>query len=160
MKVPILRISCALMKICQIPHLIFQITSQFSYKLCITFQCHEIQLLCTFSAQTLYTLIKSSPLKCKFLGLLSSQVKIYQIPSILKQQVNSSSDFSSLFSVITYNSSVSLQLMHFLLWTKGSHENTNFDTFKCSDENLPNSSCHFPNHKSVFLQILHDFSVS
>ena len=40
--------------------------------------------------------------------------------------------------------------MHFLLWTKGSHENTNFDTFKCSDENLPHSSCHFPNHKSIF----------
>ena len=34
--------------------------------------------------------------------------------------------------------------MHFLLWTKGSYENTNFDTFKCSDENLQNSSCHFP----------------
>ena len=47
--------------------------------------------------------------------------------------------------------------MHFLLWTKGSHENTNFDIFKCSDENLLNSSCHFPNHKSVFL---HDSSVS
>ena len=50
--------------------------------------------------------------------------------------------------------------MHFQLWTKGSHENTSFDTFKCSDENLSNSSCHFPNHKSVFLQILHDSSVS
>ena len=50
--------------------------------------------------------------------------------------------------------------MHFLLWTKGSHENTNFDIYKCSDENLLNSSCHFPNHKSVFLQILHDSSVS
>ena len=50
--------------------------------------------------------------------------------------------------------------MHFLLWTKGSHEYNNFNTFKCSDENLPNSSCHFPNHKSVFLQILHDSSVS
>ena len=49
--------------------------------------------------------------------------------------------------------------MHFLLWTKGSHE-ANFDIFKCSDENLLNSSCHFPNHKSVFLQILHDSSVS
>ena len=46
--------------------------------------------------------------------------------------------------------------MHFLLWTKGFHENTNFDIFKCSDENLPNSSCPFPNHKSVFLQISHD----
>ena len=80
--------------------------------------------------------------------------------SILKRQVNSSSDFLSFFSVISYNSCVSLQLMDFLLWSKGSHENTNFDIFNCSDENLLNSSCHFPNHKSVFLQILHDSSVS
>ena len=80
--------------------------------------------------------------------------------SILKRQVSSSSDFSSFFSVITYNASVSLLLMHFLLWTKGSHENINFDVFKCSDENLPKCSCYFPNHKSVFLQILNDFSVS
>ena len=42
--------------------------------------------------------------------------------------------------------------MHFLLWTKESHENTNFDIFKCSDENLLNSACHFPNHKSVFIK--------
>ena len=79
--------------------------------------------------------------------------------SILKQ-VNCSSDFSSFFSVISYNTSVSLLLMHFLLWTKGSHENINFDIFKCSDENLPNCSYYFPNYKSVFLQILHDSSVS
>ena len=46
--------------------------------------------------------------------------------------------------------------MHFLLWTKGFHENTNFDIFKCSDKNLPNFSCPFPNHKSVFLEISHD----
>ena len=50
--------------------------------------------------------------------------------------------------------------MHFLLWTKRSHESTNFDTFKCSEKDLPNSSCHFPNHKSVFLQILCHSSVS
>ena len=74
--------------------------------------------------------------------------------SVLKRQVNSSSDFSPFFSVVAYNSFVNLQLMHFLLWKKASHENTNFDTFTCSDENLPNSFCHFPNHKSVFLQIL------
>ena len=40
--------------------------------------------------------------------------------------------------------------MHFLLWTKGFHQSSNFDTFKCSGENLANSSCYFPNHKSVF----------
>ena len=55
--------------------------------------------------------------------------------SILKQQVNFSLYFSSFFSVITHNSSVTFYLMHFLLWKKVSHEGTNFDTFKCFDEN-------------------------
>ena len=50
--------------------------------------------------------------------------------------------------------------MHFLLWRKGSHQSPNFDTSKCSGEILSYSSCHFPNHKSIFLQILHDSSVS
>ena len=35
-----------------------------------------------------------------------------------------------------------------------------FEIFECSDENLPNFSYHFPNHKTVFLQILHDSLVS
>ena len=42
--------------------------------------------------------------------------------------------------------------MNFLLWTKRSHGSTNFDTFRCFGENLPNSLYHFPNCKSVFLQ--------
>ena len=50
--------------------------------------------------------------------------------------------------------------MHFLLWTEGSHQGPYFDTTECSGENLPNSSCHFPNYKSVFLQTLHHSSVS
>ena len=79
--------------------------------------------------------------------------------SILKRRVNSSSDFSSFFSVIRYNSCVNFQLTHFLLWTKGSHESTNLDTYKCSDENLANSSCYFPNHKSVFSNFVWLFSV-
>ena len=60
---------------------------------------------------------------------------------------------------MTYNSSVNFKLIHFLLWTKGSHKDPHFDTFKCSGENLPNFSCHFSNHKSVFLWILHHSSV-
>ena len=35
-----------------------------------------------------------------------------------------------------------------------------FEVFECSDENFPKSSCHFPNCKEVFLQILHYSSVS
>ena len=75
--------------------------------------------------------------------------------SILKRQVSSFSIFVSFFIVMTHNSSVNFKVIPFLLWTKGSHQSPNFDTFKCSGENLPNSSCHFPSNKSVFLQILH-----
>ena len=47
---------------------------------------------------------------------------------------------------------IQTNIEHFLLWTKGSHQRPNVDTFKCSGENLPNSSCHFANHKSFFTQ--------
>ena len=80
--------------------------------------------------------------------------------SVLKWQVNSSLDFASFFIVMTHNSSVDFKLILFLLWIKGSHQSPNFETFKWFGENLPYSSCHFPNHNSVFLQILHHPSVS
>ena len=35
-----------------------------------------------------------------------------------------------------------------------------FETFECSGQNSSNSSCHFPNNRLVFLQILHHSSVS
>ena len=80
--------------------------------------------------------------------------------SALKSQVSSSSAFALFFIVMTYNSSVNFNVIPFLILTKGFHQSPNFDTFKCSGENLPNFSCHFPNHKSVFLQISHHSSVS
>ena len=40
-KVQIFRLSTASMKINQIPYVIFQATSQFSFKFCNTFQCHD-----------------------------------------------------------------------------------------------------------------------
>ena len=80
--------------------------------------------------------------------------------SVLKWQVNSSSNFALFFIAMTHNSSVNFKVIPFLLWTKGSHQSPNFDTFKCSGENLPNFSCLFSNHWSVFLQNLHNSSVS
>ena len=74
--------------------------------------------------------------------------------SILKRQVNS--DFSNFASFFILN----FKLIHFLLWIKGSHQSPNFEMFKCCVKNLPYSSCHFPNHKPVFLQTLHHSSVS
>ena len=78
---------------------------------------------------------------------------------ILKRQVNSSPNFVSFFTVMTHNSFVNFKLIYCLLWIKTSHQSPNFETFDCSGETFPNSFCHFPNHKSVFLQILHHFLV-
>ena len=80
--------------------------------------------------------------------------------SILKRKVNSSSNFASFLIVMTHNSFVNFKLIHFLLWTKGLHQISNFDTFKSSGGNFPNFSCHFSNHNSVFLQTLHHLLVS
>ena len=51
-------------KIHQIPHVTFETTSQFFFRLFITFQCHE-KLFCTFLAETVHDLDKRSPSKCK-----------------------------------------------------------------------------------------------
>ena len=75
--------------------------------------------------------------------------------SILNWQGNSSSNFASFFIVMTHNSPTNFKVMHFLLWIRESLQSPNFETFECSGGNLPNSSCHFSNHKSVFFQILH-----
>ena len=86
--------------------------------------------------------------------------KLVKFMPILKQQVSSSSIFVSFFIVMTHNSTENFKLIYFLLWAKISYQSSNFDTVECSGENLPNSSCHFPNDKSVFLQSLHHSSMS
>ena len=81
--------------------------------------------------------------------------------SILNWQVNSFSSFASFFIVKTHNTLVSFKLLYFLLWIKRTNKNLGFETsFGWSGENLPNFSCNFRSHKLVFLQILHDSSVS
>ena len=80
--------------------------------------------------------------------------------SIIKRQLISSTIFVSFFIVMIHNSSVNFKVIPFLLWTKESHQSPNFESFKSSGENLPNFSCHFSNHESVFLQNLHNSSVS
>ena len=53
----IIRLLTAHMKINQIPYVIFQATSQFSFKFCIILQRHDTQFL----TETLYALDKKSP---------------------------------------------------------------------------------------------------
>ena len=100
-----MRLSSALVNIYKIAHVIFQTTSQFFFKFWITLPCQERKkkkLLCTFLAQTIYTLLKRSPLKWKFMRLLSVWIKISQIP-----QVNFEND-KTIPLQIFHHSSVSL----------------------------------------------------
>ena len=53
----------ARVKFCQIPSANFETTSRFLSKFCIPLQFRERLFLCTFLAQRIYTLLKSSPLK-------------------------------------------------------------------------------------------------
>ena len=78
--------------------------------------------------------------------------KFVKFMSILKWQVSSSWIFVSLFIVMTHNSTVDLKLIHFLFWTKRSYQSSKFDTFKCSDENLQNSTCHFQPTSQFFFK--------
>ena len=95
-----LRFSSAWVKIRQIPHVIFESTSQFSFKCCINIQCHQAKLLYTFFSWKIMYFNQKKPIK----------VQIFEI-------------------------------------------------FQCSGWNSSNFSCHFWKHKSVFLQMLHQFSV-
>ena len=60
-------------------HFNFETTSRFLSKFCIPLQFHQRLFLYTFLVQTIYTLLKRSPLKCKFLRLSSAWVKFCQI---------------------------------------------------------------------------------
>ena len=92
------------------------------------------------------------PIETNFLDFRVLQSEFVNLlMSILKWQVSSSSIFVWFFIVMTHNSSVNSKAIHFLLRAKESHQSSNFDTFDCSGENLPNSSCRFPSNKSVFL---------
>ena len=67
------------MKICQIAHVIFQTTSQFSFKFYMTLQCHEIYSSVIFLGQTLYALHERDQSKCRFFRPFSVRIKIHQI---------------------------------------------------------------------------------
>ena len=62
----------------------------------------------------LYTLVKSSPLKCIFLRFPSAQVKICQVPHVNFQLTTQLLfNFASHFIVVAHNSPVNFRLTHF-----------------------------------------------
>ena len=98
-----------LMKICQIPHVIFQTTSQILFKFCTVPQCHEIYFcvfLCIFLGQALHILYKRDQSKCNFFRLLSAGIKIHQILVIFETKISFSSNFAPLFGIMRHISSI------------------------------------------------------
>ena len=120
---PILTLSSALVKICQVSHVIFSNHKPFfPQNLHNSSESWKITPL-YFCSSNIYTLATRSQLKHKFFSfqvLGSKFVKF--LKKVLKWKVNSSSIFVSFFTVMTHNSSVNLKLIHFLPWTKGSHQ--------------------------------------
>ena len=111
-----------------------------------------------FLAQTLYHLVKSNPLKCKFLKFLSAQVKICQIPHVI---FDSTSDFpsnlASIFTAVKHNSSV-IDIIDF--GRKRSIKVRSFRIFEGLCQNLSNSSCQFLTDKLIPVQFLYHSSLS
>ena len=66
----------------------------------------------------------------------------------------SSSNFASIFIVMTHKLSLNFKLKPFLLWTKEPQQSSNFKTIDCSVNNL--SVLYNP----IFLQIFHHSSLS
>ena len=100
----------------------------------------------------LYILSTKGTNQVQILRLSTACVKINQIPC----------HFSSHESVFTYIC-ITFQChdsCNITLWTKRSHQNTNFQIFECFNETSLNSSCQFWNHKvKVYSNFASLFSV-
>ena len=103
----------ALMKICKIPHVNFRSTSQFSFKFSINLECHRKNISANY---------------WDFWVMESKMVKF--LISVLNWPINFCSNLASFFIVMTHKSPVNFELIHFLLWIKGSNKSPNFLTFK------------------------------
>ena len=94
----------------------------------------------------LYVLFdKRSPSKFKFSYFRLLAWKF--LMSFFKRWVSFPLNFASLFSVMTHNSSAIFYGKHYMLCTKRAHQCTSFQSFECSNESSPNSSCNFWNRK-------------
>ena len=135
------RLATARIKIHQIMSFLEQSVSFSSnFASLISVMIHDF---CTFSSKLLYALDKRIRSKYKFsdFRLLAWKLTKFLI-SFFKSQVNFYLDFAIPFSVMTHNSSEIFQLKPYMLCTERAHQCTIFQTFACSNENSPNSSCH------------------
>ena len=94
------------MNINQIPYVIFQATSQFSFKLCITFHCHDTKFLQNVLGELL-NFGQKEPIKVQILRLWRALMKVHPIPHAIFETTRPSFiQILQYFSVMEENSSV------------------------------------------------------
>ena len=109
-----------------------------------------------FLSKPLYALDKSIQSWCKFSDFRLVALKLNRFLILFfKPQISFPLNYSSPFSVMTHNSSETFQLKHNMLLTKRAYQCTVFQTFECPNESSHNSSWHFWNKRSGFIQNLH-----
>ena len=81
-KVQIFRLSTACMKINQLLYVFLQATCQCSFKICISFQCHDTQFLWIFLTEKLHFSGQKEPINVQFFKFLSALMKVHPIPRI------------------------------------------------------------------------------
>ena len=124
------------------------------------FMKYNYSIIYFLLAQTIYTLLKRSPFKWKFLALSSARVKFCQISSA---NFEMRSRFLSTFSIPL---PVSWKITRLYFFSSNNiyfaHEEpikvTILGTFECSGQNLSYSLCPFWNKESFPLQILYPSS--
>ena len=129
LKCNFLRFLNAQVKIRQIPHVNFELTSRFLFKFCIILQCLDTNLPCKFRAHTFLTFNKSMPSRFQFGDF---QVLWWKFAKLLMSIFGNTSQFSFKFvpilSAIKHNSvlSVLFWLKHYIIWSKAAHDSVSF----------------------------------
>ena len=106
MKILILTLLSVLMKICQMPHVIFQTTSQFFLQsLQESSVSWNVTPLYFFKSNVVYFEQKAQS-KCKFFRLSSALIKIHQILVLFETKIIFSSNFAPPFGIMRHISSI------------------------------------------------------
>ena len=123
-------LSTARMNINQIPYVIFQAASQFSFKLCNTLQCYDT-ILWNFLTKKVYALDKKSRSMYNFQTFVcSNENSPNSSCHFWNRKVRVYSNFASLFSVMKDNSSVFFLAQTLYNLDKNSPLKWNFWTFE------------------------------
>ena len=86
-----------------------------------------------FCCRNLVYIGQKEPIENKFSDFWVAGWKFTKfLMSYLKPEVSFSLSFASLSSVMRYNYFVLFQLKLYMIWTKGTHQSTKFQTFNCS----------------------------